>query len=374
MSEIHNLQVTEEALRQSEEKIKRIIECSSDGILLVDEAGTLLEWNPAMERISGFPRSAVLGKKIWDIQYALLPEGRKTELSPENLRELVIPILETGTSPMIERSFEHELQHTDTTLKTIESYLFPIPTEKGFRVGGVLRDITDRKRAETALKDANRKLNLLSSITRHDINNQLTIFSGYLSLLETGSPPLKMEDIIKILNVANIRIQRILKFTKEYQDVGVKAPAWQNLSDTILSAHATAEASSQVRIILEPDCREVEIFADPMLVRVFYNLIDNSLRHGEKVTEIRFRCAQKGDGIIIIYEDDGAGIAEKMRPGLFERGKGKNTGYGMFLIREILAITGFTITETGESGRGVRFGIFVPQGSFRAVKRDPQGS
>ena len=369
VSEVHNCQNTEDALRQSEEKIKRIIECSNDGILLVDETGTLLEWNPAMTVISGLSRSDVMGKKVWDIQYSLLPEGKRTQSKQERLRDLVLPIIRTGSSPMIERSFEHELQRPDMTLRNIESFLFPIPTEKGFRVGGILRDITECKRADAALRDANRKLNLMSSITRHDINNQLTIFSGYLSLLESGTPALKTEEIVTILNRANLRIQRILKFTKEYQDVGVKAPLWQNLEETILSAQSTAEAA-HIRLLLDPACSGVEILADPMLVRVFYNLIDNSLRHGEKVTEIRFRCAQKKEGMVIVYEDNGVGIGEKIRPVLFERGKGKNTGYGMFLIREILAITGFTITETGEPPVGARFEIAVPGGLFRVVHRD----
>ena len=75
---------------------------------------------------------------------------------------------------------------------------------------------------------------------------------------------------------------------------------------------------------------------------------------------------------MIVYEDDGIGISDKIRPVLFERGKGKNTGYGMFLIREILTITGFTISETGEPGKGVRFEIVVPEGSFRMTDKKAQ--
>jgi sensor histidine kinase regulating citrate/malate metabolism len=75
---------------------------------------------------------------------------------------------------------------------------------------------------------------------------------------------------------------------------------------------------------------------------------------------------------VIVYEDDGIGISDKIRTVLFKRGKGKNTGYGMFLIREILTITGFSIAETGESGKGARFEIVVPECSFRETDKKMQ--
>jgi signal transduction histidine kinase len=249
--------------------------------------------------------------------------------------------------------------------------VFTIPAGKTFMAGAILRDVTGRKRSEFAVQEANRKLNLLSSITRHDINNQLTIFSGYLTLLEAGSPSMKSEDIFRILQGATSKIQRILKFTREYQDVGVKSPAWQDLGETIRSAKTIVEVGT-VRFSPAPACDGTEVYADPMLVRVFSNLIDNSLRHGEKVSEIQIYCSVEKHRLVIVYEDDGIGISDKVRPVLFERGKGKNTGYGMFLIREILTITGFTIGETGEYGKGARFEIIVPEGSFTITDKKSQ--
>ena len=368
---VHNWQVAEEALRQSEEKVKRIVECSHDGILLIDETGTIIEWNPALEMMTGFLGSETLGRKVWDVQFDLLPDSKQTPEYAAHLKGLVLPLLSSGASENLEHRFEHVFQHRDKTLRNIESFLFPVPIEHGFMVGSILRDISDRKKTELALQEANRKLNLMSSITRHDINNQLTVFSGYLSLMETDNPGLKKEEIVRILKGANTKIQRILKFTRDYQDVGVKSPVWQNLGETIRSAKTTVEVGT-VRFTPDPACDGTEVYADPMLVRVFSNLIDNSLRHGEKVSEIRIRCTLEVHRLVIAYEDDGIGISDKVRTVLFERGKGKNTGYGMFLIREILTITGFTIAETGESGKGVRFEIIVPEGSFRTANKKPQ--
>jgi PAS domain S-box-containing protein len=368
ISEIRNWETVEETLRRSEDKFSKLVGRSWDGILLTDESGSLVEWNPALEQITGLKRSQVLGKKLWDVHFSLLPEEKRTPGSLEHFKGLVLSILQTGPSDGPECSVEHEIQSPYNQTRVIESCMFAIPAGTTFMAGSILRDITGRKRAESAVLEANRKLNILSSITRHDINNQLAVFNGYLTLLESGTPAMTSADIIRILQSATSKIQRILKFTKEYQDVGVKFPAWQDLRETILSAQTMVETSS-VRFLPGPACYGIELYADPMLVRVFSNLIDNSLRHGEKVSEIRIDCFPEAERLVIVYEDNGIGISDRIRPVLFERGKGKNTGYGMFLIREILTITGFSIAEKGKHGRGVRFEIVVPEGSFRRSEK-----
>jgi signal transduction histidine kinase len=108
-----------------------------------------------------------------------------------------------------------------------------------------------------------------------------------------------------------------------------------------------------------------EIHADLLLSRVFFNLLDNSLRHGGHVTRISAGYNETPEGLLIFWEDDGAGIPKENKDRIFERGFGKNTGLGLFLAREILAVTGISIRETGEPGKGARFEIVVPQGSYR---------
>jgi signal transduction histidine kinase len=99
---------------------------------------------------------------------------------------------------------------------------------------------------------------------------------------------------------------------------------------------------------------------------VFYNLVDNALKHaGDALTTIRIFTQETGTGLTIVVEDDGAGISDADKPNLFTRGFGKYTGFGLFLSREILSITGMTIAETGTAGRGARFEIAVPHGAYR---------
>ena len=108
-----------------------------------------------------------------------------------------------------------------------------------------------------------------------------------------------------------------------------------------------------------------EVYADPLIAKVFYNLMDNAARYGGRITKIRFAMEEQNGNRILGCEDDGNGIPADEKERIFERGFGRNTGMGLFLAREILLITGISIRETGEPGRGARFEIRVPAGMWR---------
>jgi signal transduction histidine kinase len=150
-----------------------------------------------------------------------------------------------------------------------------------------------------------------------------------------------------------------------YQDLGLKDPQWQDLRRLVDRA-----APRTVQFI--NDCQKVEIFSDSMLENVFANLFDNAIRHGEHMTRISVWCMEAENGIVIIVEDNGAGVPLGLKAKIFDKGFGKHTGFGLFLAREVLAITGISIHETGVHGKGARFEIFVPTGMFRVVSGDQQ--
>ncbi|MEA2034856.1 MAG: ATP-binding protein [Euryarchaeota archaeon] len=95
----------------------------------------------------------------------------------------------------------------------------------------------------------------------------------------------------------------------------------------------------------------------------------SGIRHGEHVTEISATCQEEdGDGsVVIAVEDDGIGIPAEIKEKIFRHGFGKHTGYGLFLVQEILDITRMSIQETGEEETGARFEITVPPGGWRLV-------
>jgi signal transduction histidine kinase len=169
------------------------------------------------------------------------------------------------------------------------------------------------------------------------------------------------ETIAKEEIVAN-NIQRQIEFTKAYEDIGVNTPLWQNVA--ALMSHILPSLE-QTGVQLSVSTGNLEVYADPLLLKVFENLVDNSLRHGEHVQHITITCEKQDTGLSLMYMDDGAGVPVPDKEKIFEKGFGKNTGLGLFLTREILSITGISITESGDYGKGVIFMIHVPEGCYR---------
>ena len=115
------------------------------------------------------------------------------------------------------------------------------------------------------------------------------------------------------------------------------------------------------RVKIENQCKGFETVADSMICEIFHNLIDNTLKYGQKTTKIRMCTKSNDDGShSIIYEDDGVGLDERAKKHLFQKGFGKGTGYGLYLISQICEVYSWTVQENGEQGKGVRFEFRIP--------------
>jgi PAS domain S-box-containing protein len=226
----------------------------------------------------------------------------------------------------------------------------------------LMRDITERERAEEALHAANERLGILSSMTRHDLLNRLAVIDGYLALALKEKDPVKARAFMEKTERSSEAARSLLEFTADYERVGIKAPAWLRVDEVF--AHAAAQFSLDT-ISLSVHVEGLSVYADAMLEKVFYNLIDNTLRHGGQVSGISLGFEAHRDRLSLIYRDDGIGIPGREKPLIFLRGFGANTGLGLFLAREVLAITGIDIVENGELGKGARFEMLVPGGGFR---------
>jgi PAS domain S-box-containing protein len=234
----------------------------------------------------------------------------------------------------------------------------------------IVHDITGRKEQEKALRAANEKISLLNQLTRHDISNLVTGLSSYLTLLKmkNGDDESSAQYVDACIEIVG-KISQHLRFSREYQEIGKHDPVWQPLTEIVDNAVADL-VHPGVEIGIPPS--PVEIFADPLAVKVMYNLFENSLRHGDHVTGIRISSQEQGDrALLIIVEDNGTGVPDADKERIFTRGFGKNTGLGLALSREILAVTGITIAENGTFGTGARFIIRIPPPAWRRAGQDP---
>ncbi|MEI7433714.1 MAG: PAS domain S-box protein [Methanomicrobiales archaeon] len=336
-------------LKESEARYRALFEQATEAIVLFDaHTKKILEVNPAFLHLFGYRSNEVKGLSFVDI----VADG-------PHFADTCCEKILAGTGCVLGeqrfRTKNRDILYVEVNASVI-------------RVGGreaifsiIAHDITERKRAEDALSISNKKLNLLGSITRHDILNNLTVLLGYLSIIRNKNTDQTLGNYLQRSYDAAGQIQKHIEFTRTYQDLGLKVPAWQNVG-TIVSGLP----GKDTRVI--SDIKGLEVYADPLLEKVFYNLYDNSLRHGKTVTEIRVHYALIPDGLFLFWEDNGTGVPEDMKEEIFERGVGENTGMGLFLVREILSITDISIAETGEGGMGARFEIRVPKEAYRFVK------
>jgi len=343
---------------EQEKTFNTLFHQSPIGKEIFDAGGMLVDVNEACLKIFG-----VTGKHQLE-SYRLLDDPNLTET-----QRLQLAAHETIRAE-IEFDFEkvkaHNLYPTSKSGTIFLDVLITPVCENGSQqCSGYLvhiQDISGQKRSQEALAMLNKKLSLVGSVTRHDVLNQLTAIVGYNELLGMMVQDPKLKSFLEKERQAIEKIQRQFKFAKEYQNIGVGSPEWQNIRDVVSRMGDELElANVQVTVTTGNG----SIYADPLFERVIYNLFDNALRHGEKVSEIRVSLHETDTGAVLIIEDNGVGIAAEEKTRIFERGYGKNTGWGLFLIEEILAITGLSIVENGVPGKGARFEINIPPGKYR---------
>jgi signal transduction histidine kinase len=218
------------------------------------------------------------------------------------------------------------------------------------------------------LEFTRKKLQIVGSVTRHDVLNQLTAIIGFNELLRMMVKDPKLKNYVEKEKLAIDQIQRQFRYAKDYQNIAVDPPRWQNIRNLASIAGEDCELHG-TRVVA--DTGDAAILADPLLEKVFQYLFENTTCHGETVTEIRISLVVTGPGGILRVENNGAGIPEEEKSRIFERGYGSGAGWGLFLAREILAVTGMTITETGDPDKGMRFEIILPPGTLELNVGEP---
>jgi PAS domain S-box-containing protein len=346
-----------DALRSENEKNRSLMDHASDAILIADAGtGLFIDANKKAQEITGRSLEEIRGLVYLSLHPAEYHDQYREafgKVTREGSGSMTLVILGNGGRhiPMI----------VSSTLIQIEGRSCLM---------SIFHDISEIQMSQESLQLANRKLNLLADITRHDIRNKLTVIGGYLDLVKDRPQEPEYSMYLKKITSTVKVIGENIEFTKLYQNLGVTAPVWQNVHDVFFRACTHIDIK---KISVQSDTRKLEIFADPLLERAFYNFVENSLKHGGAVTLIRITATESSYGeVTITIEDNGVGIPPFDKDNIFSKGFGRNTGLGLFLVQEILSITGITIKETGEYHKGARFELKVPHGAYRYPKQ-PQG-
>lgn len=354
----------EAAAQESADLNRALIDGLPEYIFVLTREGEIIFANPAAEAALGCTRRALSRKAMRSI------------IAESSLQDFDIAIQDAFTGQKC-RSFEIGVRTATDDCLQVTLRAAPITFRNRDATLVLLTDLTERlvlekelkmytdelKRYSESLARTNGKLTIMNSITRHDILNQLTVLLGYLEIAEEECRETEVMESLGRMKFSAQNIREQLEFARDYQDLGVREPQW-------LDVRWQVARLRQDDITITTKIRRLEVYADPLFGRVFYNLLDNAVRHGIRVTEVRVttRIEEEG-GLTIVWEDNGIGVREGEKEKIFRRGYGNNTGLGLFLCREILKITGIEIRETGEYEKGARFEIRVPKEGYRIVQK-----
>lgn len=339
----------------SEQRVATLIEIVEEGICLTGPDGQIWFANPALASIYETTPHDLTGRPA-GILFSGDPEG------PGIPDSLPLPQIRAGMQEIQTRT----LTGRDLWVR-ISTTSYPLDSGKTGLIS-VVTDITRFRTSERELLLVNKKLALLGSMTRHDIVNQLTTIRGMLGLISRKNTDTNLDLLISSAEDAAEKINKHIEFSKEYQKAGIEEPRWQDVRTIWNLAYAMARRRGLEFTVSGDD---YEIYTDQLLQKVFYNIIENSLRHGKNLTRITVTTRRDEGSLVISCEDDGGGIEDAMKDRIFDRGVGTGTGWGLFFAREVLGLTGMTISESGRWGEGVRFEIRAPEGIFRPTPPAP---
>jgi len=357
ISDITEQKKAEDIIGDSEERFGNFYESIPDALAVyVGREGRLIEYNNAFKKRYGYSDEELTDKMFLDFvhpdHHAMLIKEYRKEHSEEEL------------------PFRGEINGITKKGESFPMEISAGPYKKKGRIIGINvmhRDITKRKEAEKSLKETldklqilNEKLSVVGKLTRHDVRNKLAAskMNIYLAKKKLGNK----NEALKYLQEIDLAIElteRIFEFASTYEKLGVEELVYMDSERTLQEALQLFSNLHGVGVV--NDCHGLMVLADSLLRQLFYNLIDNSLEHGKKVSQIRVYYEEGEGQLKLVYEDDGVGIPKAEKEKIFRKGYGKGSGYGLYLIKKMCEVYGWTIQETGKHGKGARFTITIPK-------------
>jgi PAS domain S-box-containing protein len=310
----------------------------------------ILRINPRFEKLFGYSLEEIKGKHINDV----VVQKNATE----------------EAEALDNKALEGYVYHNTTRLRK-DGSLIPVAvsaapiTFEGKLTGivAMYKDISDLRDVWKRLETMNEKLRVVGGLTRHDARNKLSIITGnaYLAKKKLAGND-KILEYLKEMETSVQQVLKIFNFAADYEKLGALELTYIDVGKTMAEAVLLFPHLKPIKIVNR--CHGLTVLADSLLRQLFYNFIDNSLKYGEKTSQIKIHYEKaEDDRLRLIYEDDGVGISPANKLRLFKEGysTGGSTGYGLYLIKKMMEVYGWTIQETGEPGKGAQFTITIPR-------------
>lgn len=360
-------------LRESENRIRAITETATDAIISVDGTGRIVYFNPAAERIFGYTVNNVIGQSV-----AMLMPDRFKPADADAIERF----LRTRTAELVGRNLEWVARRVDGTELPVNASISTWEANGTFFTG-IVRDVTERKRAEEEILKLNEELTdalyrseklaitgRLVATVAHEINNPLEALMNLLFVLQ--SQPSIDAQASEFLRLAQDQVAVLSNVTRQtlapYREA--EFPVVTNLAellDDVLAVFRPKFMAARIDVRRKyPNSVFVTIYPSE-LRQVFTNLIANAIDAMQEGGRLTIAMSAESDSVAITVEDTGHGIPDDQLVRIYEpfytTKPGKGTGVGLWVVKTILEKVGGTIdiqTSTNHNNHGTKFTIVLP--------------
>jgi PAS domain S-box-containing protein len=348
----------------AEEKFRLAVEACPSGMVMTDSAGTIVLTNTAIERLFGYPRDELIGRRI----EILIPQRLRAEYHKQRAAFALDP-----QTRRVQPNRELFGLHRDGAEFPVELWLNPIHVRDGLFVLSVIVDISERKRMDR-LKDE------FVSTVSHELRTPLTSISGSLGLLLGGTAGTLPEGAVRLLSIAHSNSKRLVRLINDILDIekiesgqvvfNFKRVDVLALVEQVIEANRAYADGFGVRVRLDPTSQAGDVAADPdRLAQVATNLLSNAIKFSPRDGEVVIATELRAGLVRISVRDHGSGIPDEFKPHIFEkfaqadatdaRQKG-GTGLGLSIVREIVVRLGGEVSFADADGGGTVFNVDMP--------------
>ena len=360
----------EAELRASEGRYRSLFEVAVYGVLTIDERGKIGSANPAAERLFGYSSSEMIGRNI----SLLMPEPYRAEHDAylENY-------LHTGVRKIIGIGREVLGRREDGSTFPMDLAVSELQLDGKRHFQGLVHDVSERKRAEAALREADRLKDEFLATLAHELRNPLAPVRNALELLRRAEDDKAL--IEQARNIMDRQVGQMVRLVDDLLDIsritGGKLQLRKErveLTDVLDSAIETVrpliEASGHELTVTLPS-QPVPFYADPArLAQVFANLLNNAAKYTAKAGHIWLTAERRADRAVVSVRDTGIGIAADHLSDIFdmfsqvapalERSPG-GLGIGLSLVKGLVELHGGTVeARSGGPGKGSEFIVHLP--------------
>jgi two-component system sensor kinase FixL len=361
----------------SESQLTSVLDTAVDGILVIDEFGTVLMYNKACEGLFGYPAAEALGRNVKAIMPPEYADDHDVYL--KNYRD-------TGHRKIIGIGREVKAKHRDGTIIPVHLSVGEARTEGHRQFIGILRDLRARNESEQRLKELQANLVRMARVSAidemgaalaHELNQPLTALMLYLQAVERACAKLPavnqlpisvlgiLEKAVREAERAGSIIQRMRQFVEKRDPVRRLLAFNPLIEDAIELTVLGSRPGTRIKRTMGPDLPQVLV--DPVQIQqVVVNLVRNALEAVKdcEIQDVHVSTQRTDLGVAMSVRDSGPGISRDLVPEMFKAfssSKSQGLGLGLTISRTIAQTHGGRLTvDPGGNGQGACFTLELP--------------